>query len=90
MNPHRKVDEMKKKLPNKTDKTLYYKEITNLHGLVSRKFDECESKIFDAQDAVGYSNLARTTKTKLLKMFQNVWADMNEIVDTIGRVGKVK
>ena len=80
----------KKEKTKKADKALYYKEITNLHGLVATKFDECEKRIFDAQDAVGYSNLARATKTKLLKMFQNVWADMNEIVDTIGRVGKVK
>ena len=79
-----------KKETNKADKALYYKEITNLHGLVAAKFDECEERIFDAQDAVGYSNLARTTKTKILKLFQNVWADMNEIVDTIGRAGKVK
>ena len=75
---------------NKIDRQQYYKEITDLHGIVASKFDECESKIFDAQDAVGYSNLSRATKTKLLKIFQNVWADMNEIVDTIGRVGKVK
>ena len=79
-----------KKETNKADKARYYKEITDLHGLVATKFDECESRIFDAQDAVGCSNLSRATKTKLLKAFQNVWADMNEIVNTIGRVGKVK
>ncbi len=81
---------MAKQSSKKADKAKYYKEITDLHGLVTSKFDECESRIFDAQDAVGYSNLARTTKTKILKKFQEVWAGMNEIVDTIGRCGKVK
>lgn len=74
----------------KSDRQQYYREINNLHYIVATKFDECEQRIFDAQDAVGYSNLARTTKTKLLKKFQDVWADMKEIVDTIGRCGKVK
>ena len=78
------------KATKKIDKQQYYREINNLHYTVATKFDECESRIFDAQDAVGYSNLARTTKTKLLKKFQDVWADMKEIVDTIGRCGKVK
>ena len=81
---------MTKTASSKTDKALYYKELTNLHALVATKFDECEKRIFDAQDAVGFSELPQTTKTKLLKLFQNVWADMNEIVNTIGRVGKVK
>jgi hypothetical protein len=74
----------------KADKQQYYKEINDLHYTVATKFDECEQRIFDAQDAVGYSNLTRATKTKLLKKFQDVWADMKEIVDTIGRCGKVK
>ena len=78
------------KATKKIDKQRYYREITNLHYTVATKFDECESRIFDAQDAVGYSNLARATKTRLLKKFQDVWADMKEIVDTIGRCGKVK
>ena len=80
----------KNKSIKKSDKQKYYKEINDLHYIVATKFDECEERIFDAQDAVGYSNLARTTKTKLLKKFQDVWADMKEIVDTIGRCGKVK
>ena len=78
------------KATKKIDKQRYYREINNLHYTVATKFDECESRIFDAQDAVGYSNLARATKTRLLKKFQDVWADMKEIVDTIGRCGKVK
>ena len=74
----------------KIDKQQYYSEINKLHYIVSTKFDECESRIFDAQDAVGFSNMPQATKTKWLKMFQNVWADMNDIVNTIGRAGKVK
>ena len=78
------------KATKKIDKQQDYREINNLHYTVATKFDECESRIFDAQDAVGYSNLARATKTRLLKKFQDVWADMKEIVDIIGRAGKVK
>ncbi len=81
---------MTKTESSKTDKKIYYKELTNLHALVATKFDECEEKIFEAQDAVGFSGLPQTTKTKILKMFQEVWADMNEIVNTIGKAGKVK
>ena len=79
-----------KKPTKAADKEKYYREITGLHYVVATKFDECEQRIFDAQDAVGYSNLAQVTKTKLLKKFQDVWADMKEIVDIIGRAGKVK
>lgn len=80
----------KKTNSTKIDKEKYYKEINDLHYVVATNFDKCEEAIFGAQDAVGYSNLSRATKTKLLKMFQGIWADMREIVDTIGRCGKVK
>lgn len=78
------------KLTKKTDNERYYKEINDLHYVVATNFDKCEKAIFDAQDAVGYSNLKRTTKIKLLKKFQEIWSDMREVVDTIGRCGKVK
>lgn len=74
----------------KIDKERYYKALNDLYYIVSTGFDKCEDTIFDAQDAVGYSNLKRATKTKLLKMFQGIWSNMQEIVDTIGRCGKVK
>ena len=74
----------------KIDKERYYKEINDLHYVVAINFDKCEKAIFDAQDAVGYSNIKRATKTKLLKMFQEIWSDMHEIVHTIGRCGMVK
>ena len=76
--------------PSTGNKEKYYREIAELYNTVATKFDECEESIFAAQDAVGYSNLARATKTKLVKKFQAVWADMQEIVDTLGRCGKVK
>ena len=78
------------KLTKKIDKERYYKELSDLYYIVSTGFDKSEDTIFDAQDAVGYSNLKRATKTKLLKMFQGIWSNMQEIVDTIGRCGKVK
>ena len=74
----------------KTDNERYYKEINDLHYVVVTNFDKCEKAIFEAQDAVGYSSLKRTTKIKLLKKFQEIWSDMREVVDTIGRCGKVK
>ena len=74
----------------KIDKERYYKELNDLYYVVVTSFDKCEDTIFDAQDAVGYSNLKRATKTKLLQMFQEIWSNMQEIVDTIGRCGKVK
>lgn len=80
----------KKTNSTKIDKAKYYKELNDLHYVVATNFDKCEDAIFEAQDAVGYSNLNRATKTKLLKLFQGIWADMREIVDTIGRCGKVK
>ena len=76
--------------PSTGNKEKYYREIAELYNTVATKFDECEESIFAAQDAVGYSNLARATKTRILKKFQEVWTGMNEIVDTIGRVGKVR
>ena len=79
----------KKAAPSTGKKEKYYKEIAELYNTVATKFDECEENIFAAQDAVGYSNLTRATKTKLIKKFQAVWADMQEIVDTLGRCGKV-
>lgn len=78
------------KADNKVSKEQYYKEIDDLYCEVSRRFGDCEEEIFAAQDAIGYSNLARATKTRVLKKFQEVWAGMNEIVDTIGRIGKVR
>lgn len=80
----------KKTNSTKIDKAKYYKELNDLHYVVANNFDKCEDVIFEAQDAVGYSNLSRATKTKLLKKFQDIWADMREIVDTIGKCGKVK
>ena len=79
----------KKAAPNAGNKEKYYKEIAELYNTVATKFDECEENIFAAQDAVGYSDLARATRTKIIKKFQDLWADMQEIVDTLGRCGKV-
>ena len=85
------METSKKKTTNtKIDKVKYYKELNDLHFVVATNFDKCENAIFEAQDAVGYSSLSKATKTNLLKKFQGIWADMREIVDTIGRCGKVK
>jgi len=71
------------KKPNKA-------EITDLYAKVAGNFDACESLIYDAQDAIGYSNLKQSNKTALIKKFQLLWGVMNEIVNDIGRLGKVR
>ena len=71
-------------------KTDSNKEINALYEKVVAEFGKCEESIWNAQDAVGYSNLKQSTKTALLKNFQTIWQNINEIVDVIGKKGKVK
>ena len=73
----------------KVDESLQ-REITDLHFTVSSAFDKIEDTIYDAQDAVGYSNLDQPTKTELLKKFQTVWRSLREIVNVIGDKGLVR
>ena len=80
----------KQKTDNKISKEQYYKEIDNLYCEVSRRFGDCEKELFAAQDAIGYSNLKQSNKTALIKQFQLLWGVMNEIVNDIGRLGKVR
>lgn len=80
----------KQKTGNKISKEQYYKEIDNLYWEVSNRFSDCEDEIFAAQDAIGYSNLKQSNKTALIKKFQLLWGVMNEIVNDIGRLGKVR
>lgn len=81
---------IKRTTTRKSTRKTTPKEITDLYEKVATCFDGCEKNIYDAQDAVGYSNLKQTTKTALLKKFQLVWKLMNEIVDDIGKLGKVR
>ena len=85
-----KPKKQQKKIGNKIDKDQYYKEIDNLYWEVSKRFNDIEDDIFAAQDSIGYSNLKQSNKTALIKKFQLLWSVMNEIVDDIGRLGKVR
>ena len=71
-------------------KTDSNKEINALYEKVVAEFGKCEEAIWNAQDAVGYSNLKQPMKTALLKNFQTIWQNINEIVDVIGKRGKLK
>lgn len=71
-------------------KTDSNKEINALYEKVVAEFGKCEEAIWNAQDAVGYSNLKQPTKTALLKNFQAIWHNINEIVNVIGKRGKMK
>ena len=85
-----KPKKQQKKIGNKIDKDQYYKEIDNLYWEVSKRFNDIEDDIFAAQDSIGYSNLKQSNKTALIKKFRLLWSVMNEIVDDIGRLGKVR
>ena len=80
----------KKKGNAKMNDTDSNKEINALYEKVVAEFGKCEESIWNAQDAVGYSNLKQPTKTALLKNFQAIWHNINEIVNVIGKRGKLK
>lgn len=71
-------------------KTDSNKELNDLYEKVVAEFGKCEKAIWNAQDAVGYSSLKQPTKTALLKNFQAIWHNINEIVNVIGKRGKMK
>lgn len=77
-----------KKTPAKIVDT---KEFADMFQTISNKFGKCEPILIDVKTLLdGTESIKKPTKKLLLSHMENIFAEMNAIMDKIGKMGKVK
>ena len=72
-------------------KIVNEKEFAEMFQSLSSVFGGCEPMLFEAKTLIEETEcIKKPTKKLLLSHMENIFAEMNAIMDKIGKMGKVK
>lgn len=67
------------------------KEFAELYQSLATLFGKCEPSLIEAKNLIDSTNgIKKPTKKLLVSKLENIFFDLNFIVDKIGKMGKVK
>ena len=67
------------------------KEFTELYQSIANLFGKCEPHLIEAKTLIENTTGIKTqTKKSLMAKIDNIFSEMNAIMDKIGKMGKVK
>ena len=74
-----------------TPKIGNIKEFIELYQSISTLFGKCEPHLIEAKTLIENTNGIKTpTKKSLVKKLDNIFSEMNAIIDNVGKMGEVK
>ena len=67
------------------------KEFTELYQSIANLFGKCEPHLIEAKTLIENTNGIKTpTKKSIMKKLDNIFSEMNSIIDNVGQMGEVK
>lgn len=66
-------------------------EITNLYQCVWNAFDTSSESLFKAKEMIeNCDSIKKPTKKKILDKFEEIFKNRDEIINSIGKIGKIR